>query len=143
MKKKIFIDTNILISGIFFQGNEAKLLKFTNIELVTSDIVIEELKEVVLRKFTSLNIESLKIALMEIENSIKDIKIIKESFYLRFITTIPENILKEKDRKILAAALYTKSDYFISGDKHFYNDEVKKKMKVRTTREILLELKIL
>ncbi len=63
---KVFLDTNILISGIFFSGNESNLLSFPNIELFTSQIALEELKEVVSRKFVSLKAESRRIAFQEI-----------------------------------------------------------------------------
>lgn len=67
---KIFLDTNILISGIFFSSNESRLLSIPNIEFFTSDIALEELKEVVSRKFVSLKIESKSIAYQEIETGV-------------------------------------------------------------------------
>lgn len=143
MKKKIFVDTNILISGIFFPGNEAKLLADPNIELVTSNVVIEELKEVALRKFSSLKVESQKVALEELENSIGDLSIVKGNSYLSFVPKVSNLVEGKADRKILAAALYSKSDYLVTGDEHFHNERVKKKIEVKFTREILRELKII
>ncbi len=43
----------------------------------------------------------------------------------------------KNDQKILAAILFSKPDYFVTGDKHFYNEKVKTKVKIRKTREIL------
>ena len=143
MKKRIFVDTNILISGIFFHGNEAKLLADPNIELVTSDVVIEELKKVALKKFSSLKVESQKVALEELENSIGDLSVIKGNPYLSFVPKVSNLVEGKADRKILAAALYSKSDCLVTGDEHFHNERVKKKIKVKFTREVLRELKII
>jgi predicted nucleic acid-binding protein len=37
MRYRIFLDTNILISGIFFEGNETNLLDMTEIDLITCE----------------------------------------------------------------------------------------------------------
>ncbi len=142
MKKRVFIDTNILISGIFFHGNEAKLLANPDIELITSEVVIEELKEVAFKKLCSLKVESQKVAMEEIAQATKDLKIVKEGLYFNLIAKVAHLIAGKADRKILAAALYSQSDYLVTGDEHFHKPEVKKKIKVRFTREILQELKI-
>ena len=55
---RVFLDTNILISGIFFSGIESKLLSLSKIEFITSDTAVSELKEVVMRKFVSIKAES-------------------------------------------------------------------------------------
>ena len=39
MKLRGFVDTNILLSGIFFEGNEAKILDLVEIELLTCEDV--------------------------------------------------------------------------------------------------------
>ena len=54
MRKKIFIDANVIISGTFFEGNESKLISLEDLDLYTSDVVIEEVKDVAMRKFKSL-----------------------------------------------------------------------------------------
>jgi len=35
MKYKIFVDTNILLSGIFFEGNESRVLDMVGLDLVS------------------------------------------------------------------------------------------------------------
>lgn len=50
MRFKVFIDTNILLSGVFFEGNESKILDLVEIDLVTSEDVVEELRKVVKKK---------------------------------------------------------------------------------------------
>jgi len=39
MRYRIFLDTNVLISGIFFEGNESKILNMIELDLITSEDV--------------------------------------------------------------------------------------------------------
>jgi len=135
--KKIFLDTNILISAIFFRGNEAKLLTLPGLIFITSDTVVAELKTVILKKISSLKIESQKIALQEIENSLRDFSIVKESEYNQHLPKAYQFLKNDPDRKILAAVLASRPDYFITGDKHFHTAKIKKLVNVRYTKEIL------
>ena len=141
MRKKIFVDTNIIISGIFFSGNEAKLISLEEIDLYTSDVVIEELKDVAISKFRSLKMEDKRLALVEIERSLVDFElIITEKDYRKNILKAKELIRKEKDSRILAAVLTISPDYFVTGDKDFHNPKVKQLVAVRYTKEVLAEL---
>lgn len=48
-KLRVFLDTNTIISGIFFSGDEEKLIELSEkgkLTLVVSDFVLEEIKEV-------------------------------------------------------------------------------------------------
>ena len=46
MSYKIFVDTNILISGIFFEGNESTILDMPEIYLITCEDAVDELKRI-------------------------------------------------------------------------------------------------
>ena len=49
---RIFLDANILISGIIFKGKEHELLiKNKNIFFITSEDVLEETRAVIIEKF--------------------------------------------------------------------------------------------
>jgi predicted nucleic acid-binding protein len=50
MRYRVFLDTNILISGIFFDGNESKILDIPEIDLITSEDCIDELLRVTRKK---------------------------------------------------------------------------------------------
>ena len=139
---KIFLDTNVLISGIFFSGNESRLLSLPNIELITSDIAVMELKEVVSRKFVSLKVESKRIAFQEVEKALGDIRVIGWEESAAYLKEASKLVRGENDRKILAAVLYIDPDYFITGDKHFHTTAVGKKIKVRHSKDILRDLKM-
>ena len=54
MPPRVFIDTNTLVSGLLFAGNEAKLLNLAldeKIKLVMSEQVVEETKRTLVEKF--------------------------------------------------------------------------------------------
>ena len=141
MRKKIFIDANVIISGTFFEGNESKLISLEDVDLYTSDVVIEEVKDVAMRKFKSLKMEDKRIALMEIERSLVDLEVIvKEKDYKECIEKAKKFIRKEKDLKILAAVMTINPDYFVTGDKDFHNFKVKQLVPVRYTKEVLNDL---
>jgi len=140
---KVFLDTNILISGIFFSGNESRLLSFPNVELFTSDVALEELTEVVSRKFTSLKANSKRIAFQEIHKATGDIHIVSERKCAKYLSEAVALVKGENDQKILAAVLYIKPDFFVTGDHHFHTAEIKKRVNTIRTIEALKELKIL
>lgn len=54
MRYKVFVDTNILLSGIFFEGNESTILDLVELDLITSEDVIDELKKVIRKKLKYL-----------------------------------------------------------------------------------------
>jgi len=127
LRKKIFLDTNVIISGTFFEGNESKLMSIEDIDLYTSDVVVRELKDVAIRKFKSLKMEDKRIALIEIEHSLIDFEL----------------IIEEKDSKILAAVLTIKPDCFVTGDKDFHSAKIEKLVPVRYTKELLEDLGVI
>ena len=64
MRYKVFVDTNILLSGVFFDGNESMILDLVELDLVTSEDVIDELKKVVRKKLKYLKERTLKLLLL-------------------------------------------------------------------------------
>lgn len=144
MRKKLFVDANIIISGTFFEGNESKLLSIEDIDLYTSELIVEEVKEVIHRKFKSLKIEDKRIAIIEVDRSLMDFEeIVKEDAYIHKIQEAWKLIRKEKDSKILAAVLAIKPTYFVTGDKDFHKSKIKQVVPVMHTKDVLKELKIL
>lgn len=140
MRYRIFLDTNILISGIFFDGNESKILEMTELDLITSEDVVGELKKIAKNKLKYLGERTLEIALSEIERSLSDIDILPKEKYTVKLAKAKELITHKKDIPILAAALYANVDYLLTGDSHFFLDKIKAMIKVRTTKEFLDEI---
>ena len=140
MRYRIFLDTNILISGIFFEGNESKILDMPEVELITCEDVVYELKSVTKRKLKYLDQRSLEIALLEVDRALSDIDISPRENYLKKSLEAEALIAHRKDIPILAAALFANADYFLTGDSHFFTDKVKSEIKVRNTREFFAEI---
>lgn len=108
MRYKIFLDTNILISGIFFEGSESKILNMPELYLITSEDVVDELKKVTKKKLKYLGERTLEIALSEIDRALCDIEILARKKYAGELAKAKELIAHEKDIPILAAALYAR-----------------------------------
>ncbi len=141
MRYKVFLDTNILLSGIFFEGNESKVLDLVEVELVTSEDVVAELYKVINKKLKYLKDRTLEIALLETERALSDITILKRSKYSQKIHKASSLLSHKKDVPILAAVLSVKPDYFLTGDAHFLTDKVRDVVMVMTAREFLDKIK--
>ncbi len=141
MRYKVFIDTNILLSGIFFEGNESLILDLVELDLVTSEDVIDELKRVVRKKLKYLKERTFEIALAETEKAISDILVIPRTKYNHKLKDAEILIKHKKDIPILAAVLYSNPDYFLTGDSHFFTDEIKNIVCVMTARAFLKIIK--
>ncbi len=140
MRYRIFLDTNILISGIFFEGNESEILDMPEVELITCEDVVYELKSVTKKKLRYLDQRNLEIALIEVDRALSDIEILPKEKYLDKSSEAQGLIAHKKDIPILAAVLYANADYLLTGDSHFFTDKVKSKLKVRKAREFLDEI---
>jgi len=127
-KPRVFLDTNVLISGIIFPGNERKLLDAIidgKLELVLSDDVIEETNEALSRKFPK------QVVLFPLLlNMVKHEEISKRA-YKDFEKRCSGLIGDKKDVPVLAAAAVSKADYLVTGDK-----TVLALKKVKTTKII-------
>lgn len=141
MRFKVFLDTNILLSGIFFDGNEANILDLVEIKFVTSEDVVEELRKVVKKKLKYLKERTFEIALSETERALSDITVISRSKYNHKIKEAESLITHKKDVSILAAVLYVKPDYFLTGDAHFFTDKIKNIVNVFAAKDFLVEIK--
>lgn len=121
------MDTNILISGIFFEGNESKILDMPELDLITSEDVVDELKKITKKKLKYLGGRALGISLLEIDRALCDIEILPRKGYVKEFTKAKELIAHKKDIPI-------------TGDSHFFTDKVRTVIKAITTREFLDEI---
>lgn len=117
---RIMLDTNVLISALLFPGSKMDLLMnciFTQHQLVLSSYVVEELKNVVTRKFPNKEqvINKLLIAMSyefvytpnDLEDGLFDIR-------------------DMKDYPVLYTAIIEDIDILITGDKDFNNLNIEK-----------------
>ncbi|MFP4142129.1 MAG: putative toxin-antitoxin system toxin component, PIN family [Thermoplasmata archaeon] len=135
----VFIDTNVIISGIFFSGLEANILDSRELRLVTADICREETLEVVERKFEDLSSRSLEKVLDEVEEALMDIEVVEE--YGDKMDIAERCVDGENDRKVLAAVLAYEPDHFVTGDGDFDDEDVKERVDIIESRELLEKIK--
>jgi len=114
--KKVVLDTNTLISGILWDGNEAKIIEKAErkeIQLFTSQKILKELEEVLKREKFSKKLEGKKYTVNEAVTKIALIAVLIES-------THKINVIKEDpdDNRVLECAVSAKADVVISGDGH-------------------------
>lgn len=141
MRYKVFVDTNILLSGIFFEGNESRILDLLEMDLITSEDNVAELKKVIVKKLRYLKERTLEIALAEAERALGDIEVIHQSKYSKKIKEASLLITHKKDIPILAAVLAVNPDYFLTGDAHFFTESVKRTVSVLSAKEFLDQIK--
>ena len=141
MKYKVFVDTNILLSGIFFEGNESSILDMVELDLITGEDAVVELRKVVGRKLKYLKERTFEIALAETEKALTDIVVIPRTKYGHKLKEAEYLIGHKKDIPILASVLYVKPDYFLTGDRHFFTENIKRAVNVVTAGDFLAKIK--
>jgi putative PIN family toxin of toxin-antitoxin system len=140
MRYRVFLDTNVFISGIFFEGNEAKILDMTEIDLITSEDVVKELRQVTVKKLRYLGERPLAVALSELERALSDVEVVQRAKYLKKMRFAEQLIKHKKDIPILAAVLTVAPDYFITGDSHFFTEKIRNVVNVRSAKEFLAKM---
>lgn len=118
---RVMLDTNILISIAIFNSNKLKelLIKICdNHTLVLSSYIIEELEEVVNRKFPNKKM-SLRKFLYQLPYELNYTP-------LDVINNLEIEIRDPKDLPILNSAIVSDVDIFITGDKDFEEVQIEK-----------------
>src|SRR3989344_1361358 len=130
--RRIVMDTNVFLSGIFWKGNFSSqiidLWRNRNVDLISSISIIDELTK---------NLKSFKIKMdddivQEWENMVLENSLLVE----------PEeeiNIVKEDvtDNKFVEAAVTGKADYIITQDNHLLKIKEFRGIKILTPKEFL------
>lgn len=111
----VILDTNVVVSGIFFKGPPFEILmawKKNKFTLVTTHEILDEYKIVV----ESLSEQFSGIDVTEI------LEIITLNSHLSFSVALPNKVCVDPDDdKFIAAALASKTKLIVSGDKHLLN----------------------
>lgn len=126
----VVLDTNILISAIFWRGNPYRVVRNAlkkKYSLYLSTEILNELEE------------KLKVKFKFPEDNINNhIELLKE--YGKIIVPISKvNAIKEDpdDNKVLECAETAKADYIVSGDAHLLKLKEFKGIKIVTAKEFL------
>jgi len=132
---RIVPDTNIVVSGYRYGGNEYELLKAIHkreVVAYTSKEILGEIERV-------LNYPKLKIQLGDQK------KIIEDFINKTKIVNPTQEILAVKDdttdNKFIECAAEAKAHYIVSGDKHLLKIHAYKNIKIVKTKELLTLLK--
>lgn len=131
---KIFLDTNIFISGFFFDGNERKIVKHRSkdVKFITSEQVTDEIQSVLLNKF-NVDKDTVKRYVAKI---ILEYPLIKPEHHLSIV------IRDEKDTNILKSALAGSCKYLITGDKDLLTLKQVENTRIITSKELIEDLKL-
>ncbi len=136
--KRVVFDTNTLISGLLWDGNESIVIEKAEIKaikLFISHQMLEELAGVLKRKKFTKKLEGKEYT---IEKAIAKIALIS--------TLIEPNInineIKEDlaDNRVLECAISCKADFIVSGDKHLLNLEEYEGIKIIKAAEFISHL---
>lgn len=132
---KIFLDANILVSGIIFKGKEYDLLtKNKNILFITSEDALDETRAAINKKFPESS------ELVDIFLNILNLTVIKRKDYLSKLheyTTVRDR----NDKHILAAAVMGKVEYIVTGDADLLSLKTYNNISIVQARKILSLLK--
>ena len=132
MKIRIVADTNIFISGIFWEGNFSSqvidLWKGGKIELVSSLPIVEE----IVRNLRGFKIEMDEENVKEWEQIILENAILVEpSEKLDIVKEDPD------DNKFLEAAIVGNAEFIVTQDKHLLKLKGFQRIKIVTPKEFL------
>ena len=108
---KVVLDTNILISNLFWKGHSRRIVDLAvsnKIKSITSLEILEEVEAVLYEDFSG-------VSYSRIEEIIKDILSYSSVISAGDITV--RGLRDIKDTKIIACAISAKADYIITGDK--------------------------
>lgn len=137
--KKVVLDTNILVSGLLWDGNEAFLIEKAEkkeIKLFISHQILKELEEVLKRDKFSKKLEGG-------ENMVE-----KAVAKIALIATIVEpghkiNVIREDtaDNRMLECAVSAKASAIISGDNHLLRLKTFSGIDILTALEFIKQMK--
>lgn len=130
-KKKVILDTNILISALGWDGNERRIFKKfldKEFDVLVSPKQLEEIKRV-------MGYPKLKFS----EQQKSEFLTILSESTITHCTSITLNIIKEDpdDNMLLELAFETDADYLVSGDSHLLKIKRFMNTKIVTASEFL------
>jgi len=118
-RPRILLDTNILVSGLVFHGNEHMVLKKAetgSIILVLSDFILLETRVVLGEKFKGYE-NLLDVFLKHILYELIPGELIQET-----LAVLEGKIRDKKDTHVLASVMISDPDYIVTGDRELRDD---------------------
>lgn len=129
---RVIIDTNVLISGIFWTGKPKQFLNKVRrgeVTFLTSEILLDELKDVLTRRD-----KPFKLSAEEAERVIISVKDLAEIVKPHRKVSVCHD---EKDNRVLECAIDGRADCIVTGDIHLLELKSFKKIKITTVGDFL------
>jgi len=132
---RVVLDTNVLISGIFWTGKPKKIINYARkrkIIFLTSKKLLEELKDVLTSKQ-----KPFKLTKKEASIILDHLKKIGEICNIKSSISV---CVHEADNRVLECAIDGKADYIVTGDKHLLEIGKFENIEIITVKEFLNKL---
>lgn len=116
---RVLVDSNILVSGIAFHGNEHRVLRLAEdgaIRLMLSDFILFETRRAIRAKFSGLE------SLLDLFLSRIPYELISKDSIVDILDECRGVLRDGKDAHILASVLVESLDYVLTGDKALRDD---------------------
>ena len=131
---RIVCDTNVLVSGILFEGDSREILLLASRDRVTnfiSDAIRHEVKDVLLRPTFSISPQQ----------AIVIIALFRDTFELVY-PAIQNNVVQSDpgNNCILDAAMEARADVIVSGDKRLRSLEQWQGIRILSPKELVQEI---
>jgi putative PIN family toxin of toxin-antitoxin system len=135
-KPRVLVDTNVLLSGLIWNGNESRLLEMSiagEICLLIPEFVLAEARKVLERKFPS------HVGVLESVLDLLDHEILTRPAE-KHLVDARQRLRDPNDAEILASIVESRPDYAASGDKDLLTPEIHAVFPITRCREVLREL---
>lgn len=129
---RVVIDTNVLISAIFWTGNPKQLLnkvRRREVAFLTSEILLDELKEILVRKD-----KPFRLSAEEAGQIVTAIRGLAEIVQTQSRVTVCQD---EMDNRVIECAIDGGAECIISGDLHLLGLKSFKGVKIMTVSGFL------
>jgi putative PIN family toxin of toxin-antitoxin system len=130
---RIVIDTNVVISGIFWKGNPNRILRAwfkDKFDVLISPGILIEYEKVIKRMESGLSAEEIQ---KWIEIIVNHSIIIEAPLILKVVDVDPD------DNKFIECAVFGDADYIISGDRHLLNLNEYEQIKILSPSQFCIE----
>jgi predicted nucleic acid-binding protein len=138
---RLAVDADTLLSGLFFDGKERRLLLASlrgSVRLVVAEDTLEEVYDVVAKVFS--NHRDLPSALDLLEEILDAGEVVRRRLYARNVASWAKRLRDPTDAPLLACAVAVGVDGVVSGDKDVIESQDLGGIRAYRTREVLERL---
>ena len=135
---RVVADTNVVVSGLFWRGNERRVLEAARdglIELFTSAALLEELEDVLSREKFAARLRAAGPTRRELVSGYAALAALVEPEKIA-----PTVIEDPDDDNVLACAVTARCEVIVSGDSHLLRLKQYEQLRILTAAELLAEI---